>query len=348
MKQKRKSVSTNQKDAKKNVKSKGKGGDKLTSLFVKPLKFPLPPQPKNFKQIEYNTETSKLTLIDYNNNKFECNLFGQELPTFKPYITGTAFYQKRKEMNDIKPLTFEIDTLYHPQTRKFEGYFPYPRPLSLPFINECRDPSLFIKALKNDHRMKTEKNKRLIALEIPLKDTKCKLSYLTSTLCMEESETKRYLINMINDYIKELKIENKYTIDKVDKDPNVKALKRFKKILKMNIGEDCFNGKKIEKPNEIYKEDFSIMNTVIHSKKKEKNFIGDVYKELYSVRTVPKRNKENTECKDKFKEETRETHYRTVSTGFGVTKNKSFFNHTSRSKLDEDDLSFSKFIYLII
>ena len=66
------------------------------------------------------------------------------------------------------------------------------------------------------------------------------------------------------------------------------------------------------------------------------------------MRTVLKRNKENTECKDKFKEETRETHYRTVSTGFGVTKNKSFFNHTSRSKLDEDDLSFSKFIYLII
>ena len=46
------------------------------------------------------------------------------------------------------------------------------------------------------------------------------------------------------------------------------------------------------------------------------------------------------------KEETRETHYRTVSTGFGVTKNRSFFNHTNGSKLDEDNLSFSKFFLI--
>ena len=334
---------------KKNVKPKEKS-DKLASLFVKPNPFPLPPQPKNFKQIEYNTENSKLTLVDYNNIKFECNLFGEELPTFKPYVTGTVMFKKRKDLNYIKPIEFACDKLYHPRNRFFEGYFACPRPLSLPFINECSNPSLFIQAITDEKRIHTEKNKRVMALKIPSKENNSRLVFLTSTIAMEGNETKKYLINLINGYIEELKIENKYTLNKVTNDPNVKALKRFKKILKLNLEENVVNGKIVDKPDEKFKEEYSIITKILHQGKKEVKFTDDMYKDLYSIRTVPKVQKEKIISKDKEKKfidtNTSSFHYKTVSTGFGVTKVNKFLN-TTNSKFEDtkDNLSFCKFFY---
>lgn len=335
------------KSLKNNVKTKTKS-DKLTSLFVKPNPFPLPPQPKNFKQIEYNIENSKLTLIDYNNIKFECNLFGEELPTFKPYVTGTAMFKQRKDLNYIKPINFAYDTLYHPRNRHFEGYFAYPRPLSLPFINECSDPSLFIQAITDEKRIHTEKNKRVMALKIPSKDNNSKLVFLTSTIAMEGNDTKKYLIDLINKYIEELKTENKYALNKVTNDPNVKALKRFKKILKLNLGENVVNGKTIDKPDEKYKEEYSIITKILHHKKKEVKDTNDMYKDLSSFKTVPKIQKEIIKSKDKeqkfYDTNTTSYHYKTISTGFGVTKTNKFFN-TTTSKFEDskENLSFCKF-----
>ena len=87
---------------KKNVDKKKKD-DKKEDLNKKPKKeeqrkkkeFPLPPQPKNFKQIEFNEESGVLFLIDYNNDIFECNLYGEKNPQFHLNITGISNYSTR-------------------------------------------------------------------------------------------------------------------------------------------------------------------------------------------------------------------------------------------------------------
>ena len=102
-------------------------------------------------------------------------------------------------------------------------------------------------------------------------------------------------------YLEELKIENKYTLNKVTNDPNVKALKRFKKILKLNLEENVVNGKIVDKPDEKFKEEYSIITKILHHGKKEVKFTDDMQKDLYSIRTVPTVQKDKIISKDKEK-----------------------------------------------
>ena len=93
----------------------------------------------------YNPETGKLTLSDNYNNHYSCDLFGRIKKKFLPNVTGTASYHERKIKTKEKykmPKTtnnFHIKNKglieYYPQTRKFDGYFNFPRPLSPPFCN---------------------------------------------------------------------------------------------------------------------------------------------------------------------------------------------------------------------
>ncbi len=57
---------------------------------------------KNIKQIEYNEETGKLYLIDFNNDLIECNIFGEKIPQFHMNIAGTSNYSKRLKINYMK------------------------------------------------------------------------------------------------------------------------------------------------------------------------------------------------------------------------------------------------------
>ena len=76
--------------------------------------------------------------------------------------------------------------------------------------------------------------------------------------------------------------------------------------------------------------------------------IDDMYKDLYSIRTVPTVQKDKIISKDKEKKfidtNTSSYHYKTVSTGFGVTKVNKFLN-TTNSKFEDtkDNFSFCKF-----
>ena len=343
----------------------------------KPSKIPLRPQPKNFKQIEYKVDEDKLYLVGYNNNGFECNLFGERLPSFNNNISGTSSYKQRHLLNKIKPLTFEYEQLYHPLNQNFEGYFPYPRPLSLPFINECSNPILFTKELHNENRFKTSANKRIIKLQVPSKENQFKLAYLTSSIHLNETETKKYLLNLINNHINTLLKQNKFYEERIMKSPNVIALLKFQSILKSNLNENEVNGKRLQSAPKEYKETFNIIKGLIQKKLLRKSrsthkAMDKVYKEMYTIRNVPNNNY-NT-ITEHTKQETSllptsETprQLRTISdvdeikgrnvkgvpfhhitnhtatTGFGLTTNRfkqTFFEDLNR----KEDLSFCKFI----
>ena len=93
----------------------------------------------------YNPENGKLTLSDNYNNHYLCDLFGRIKKRFLPNVTGQVSYRERKIKTEEKykmPKTTNNFYLkekglieYYPQTRKFDGYFNFPRPLSPPFCN---------------------------------------------------------------------------------------------------------------------------------------------------------------------------------------------------------------------
>ena len=288
---------------KKNVDKKKKD-DKKEDLKKKPKKeeqrkkkeFPLPPQPKNFKQIEFNEESGVLFLIDYNNDIFECNLYGEKNPQFHLNITGISNYSTRLKKNLIEEVKLIPEPeMYFPQISKFEGYFPYPRPLSLPFTNEVNDPSMLINQVKRENRYNENmKVKKLFELKIPSKDNNCLLTYMTSSLSLNDNSVKLHLIKLINEYIEEKVKENPFNENIINTDHSIIALKRFRKILKSNLGKNEINGKNLPLPKKEFKIKYDLIKRVIRKQGLNKMHISsqnvnfDVYKELYSVKNVGK------------------------------------------------------------
>ncbi len=256
----------------------------------------LPPQPKNFKQIEFNNETGKLYLVDYNNDIFECNIFGEKNPQFHIDITGTSNYTNRVKSKLIEELKLNPEPdIYFPQIKKFEGYFPYPRPLSLPFINEVSNPKKLISEINKEQRYnESNKVKKIFELKIPSKDNKCLLTYMTTTLSVNDNKIKLHLINLINDYIEEKRKENPYNDNYINSDHSIIALRRFRKILKLNLKKNEINGKILPLPKKEIKTKFDLIKKVIQNQGWKKmhiineNVNFDIYKDLYSIKRVGK------------------------------------------------------------
>jgi hypothetical protein len=81
---------------------------------------------KVFKQIGFDDITGKIFLVDFDNNSYECNLYGEKIPKFLPNITGFSSYRERLESGNIKNKTFNIDRkLYRPQSSKYYIYITF-------------------------------------------------------------------------------------------------------------------------------------------------------------------------------------------------------------------------------
>ena len=89
------------------------------------------------KQILFDIDKGKYYLKNNDNIKIiESNLFGKKKAQVNIEQTGIAKYSNRINTNSIEKLNFKIDnSLYHPQTSRFEGYSQFPRPLITPFAN---------------------------------------------------------------------------------------------------------------------------------------------------------------------------------------------------------------------
>ena len=325
--------------------------------------FPLPPQPENYIQIKFNSETGKFYLIDYNNNIFECNLYGEKLNQFKIDTTGISSYKERLKDNLINEIKFDYNPseYYHPNSNKFEGYFQFPRPLSLPFVNEIKNPQKMIDEIKKENRFKYTKPS-ILNLKIPIKDNSCILEYITSqvsekTTIEKEKKIKLYLIDIIDDYIKEKCLENKYNIDFEKTDHNIRALKNFKNLLKINLNKGEINGKIYKFPDKNFQTNYNITKKVIlkngyrnvHYVPENVNF--NLYKKLYSVPGVgsednifkPKNihklydkvNKENSKNYDNI------NNYLKTDSDFNKTYNTGMFSVNQKNLTNSKNVKFN-------
>ena len=210
--------------------------------------FPLPPQPENYKQINYIYDNGKMQLVDYKNNITECDIFGSQKKKFIYNITGTKTFTDRINKNLIKKLNYKNEN-YTPINSKFEGGFMYPRPITLPFVSLTENPYSLTDEVKKEGRIIDKKNIRIFSMKKPLKDNKSIPSFLCENLGENYPNDRKKLIKMIDDYISEEKNEHKYENDFEEKNENIRALSHFKNKLNENMTKNLYNGKKIHAPN---------------------------------------------------------------------------------------------------
>ena len=211
--------------------------------------FPLPPQPENYKEINFIYDNGKNQLVDYK-NIIECDIYGSPKKKFINNITGTKSFTERLNKNLIKKLNYKKEN-YTPINSKFEGGFMFPHPLSLPFVSISDSPYTIVNEVKKEKRISDKKNIRIFSLKKPLEDTKSIPNYFCEQLGKNNPKDRKKLIKIIDNYITEQKSENKYEINFENKNGSIKALSHFKKKLKENMTNEIYNGKKIPQPRNI-------------------------------------------------------------------------------------------------
>ena len=222
----------------------------------------------------YNPETGKLTLSDNYNNHYSCDLFGRIKKRFLPNVTGQVSYKERKIKTEEKykmPKTTnnfhlkEKGIEYYPQTRKFDGYFNFPRPLSTPF---CNLPNYVMKdATKKELISHLEKyfsepkNKQFVSI----KNFNTEVSYLTGDLnevdCLKVDNEK--LLKLIKNTLDSIREEYALKMNIFNKIPMVKALYQFRKYIQENKESIIINNRKLRKPNSTIKKKYDIIHSTI-------------------------------------------------------------------------------------
>ena len=222
----------------------------------------------------YNPETGKLTLSDNYNNHYSCDLFGRIKKRFLPNVTGQVSYKERKIKTEEKykmPKTTnnfhlkEKGIEYYPQTRKFDGYFNFPRPLSNPF---CNLPNYVMKddtkkeLISHLEKYFSEpKNKQFVSI----KNFNTEVSYLTGDLnevdCLKVDNEK--LLKLIKNTLDSIREEYALKMNIFNKIPMVKALYQFRKYIQENKESIIINNRKLRKPNSTIKKKYDIIHSTI-------------------------------------------------------------------------------------
>ena len=242
---------------------------------------------KNFYR---DDDTGKNIITDYNNNRYETDMFGRKLKSFLPKITGVMTGPQRSKLNLLKSnnhstspsnnntINQEDNIIikhpkkiinYTPKISRLDGYFCYPRPISRPFFN--------IPNFQLQEELKKEINKEIFkyyndehSKKKMKKDNKFLLSYITNNIseCKTEEKEKEKLINYIDNNIEEMKEEYTTKLNSVEKDPKYIALNRFKKKIILNKKKDI---KLNDAPIEIKKKYQILHNLVQNNPLKQKS-----------------------------------------------------------------------------
>jgi hypothetical protein len=142
----------------------------------------------------------------------------------------------------------------------------FPRPLSLPFVNQDIHPFKLIQELKKEKRISEAKNKVILSLNEPLKDNEAIPNFICQKLAKENSTDSKYIMKLINKYINKKKQEHKYELNFENKNKEIKALKEYKKNLSENLGNQLYNGKIIsECKQEDIKEKYETIRKLIYN-----------------------------------------------------------------------------------
>ena len=247
------------------------------------------------KNLSYDIDTGRFTLIDNENNRYICDMFGRQKNSFKKNITGISnryqlqkklkplfiedaneikktlspsHYSNKNIMNQIKFRTIENKKSinYHPVRRRFDDAYGLPKSLVVPFFNE-KDGDL------------KEKNKRELIehlktyfsnynnVSIKNENDKCALSYITCDLNDNKLslEDNKKLIRLIDNTILKYREEYKYKLNILYKNPVVKAINKFKNYLLLNQGTNVIDGYKLKETKEEIKDKFEIIKTHINN-----------------------------------------------------------------------------------
>ena len=242
---------------------------------------------KNFYR---DDDTGKNIITDYNNNRYETDMFGRKLKSFLPKITGVMTGPQRSKLNLLKSnnhstspsnnntINQEDNIIikhpkkiinYTPKISRLDGYFCYPRPISRPFFN--------IPNFQLQEELKKEINKEIFkyyndehSKKKMKKDNKFLLSYITNNIseCKTEEKDKEKSINYIDNNIEEMKEEYTTKLNSIEKDPKYIALNRFKKKIILNKKKDI---KLNDAPIEIKKKYQILHNLVQNNPLKQKS-----------------------------------------------------------------------------
>lgn len=110
-------------------------------------------------------------------------------------------------------------------------------------------------------RFALKKNKHLIELK-----SNQGLHYFTSSLAITDDSSKLQLISLIDKYIEEFKEENKYKLSLLKTDHKIKALKKLKRLLRLNCGDTLVHGREVPSPDNRLKERFIINSRLMRKK----------------------------------------------------------------------------------
>ena len=248
------------------------------------------------KQLFFDLDKNKYYLkYDDNRKLYESNVLALKKPQINISQTGFAKYNDRIHSNSIEKLNFKIDdSLYHPQSLRFEGYSQFPRPLIIPFSNISKlKLQKHLKDLQNtENFFTTNKNKNIFNKKINEG-----LHFYSGTInSLVNTENKKIVLNKINDALSFDENENIFSGKEKIRNYEKNALKKLKKKILSNSTNTIF-GRKLKKPDEKYIHQFKInyniylKNPIKKNKLKnseaetdKKNYFEDLYNALNKKR----------------------------------------------------------------
>ena len=248
------------------------------------------------KQLFFDLDKNKYYLkYDDNRKLYESNVLALKKPQINISQTGFAKYNDRIHSNSIEKLNFKIDdSLYHPQSLRFEGYSQFPRPLIIPFSNISKlKLQKHLKDLQNtENFFTTNKNKNIFNKKINEG-----LHFYSGTINnLVNTENKKIVLNKINDALSFDENENIFSGKEKIRNYEKNALKKLKKKILSNSTNTIF-GRKLKRPDEKFIRQFKInyniyfKNPIKKNKLKnseaetdKKNYFEDLYNALNKKR----------------------------------------------------------------
>ena len=198
---------------------------------------------ENYKQIYEDLDTGKTSLVDYNNIA-ECNKYGIPLIKYYKNITGRGSYNTRLRNNLIKKVEYK-PVQYIPISSHFFGATMYPRPKSIPFINQNENTKKIINKIKQQEMYKTEKNKNFFDSDNSLKKGNSLPSYYCAKLGEDSPKIRNYLIKLFDNFIQGKKNEYDNNPNYYLKDNSFRGVNYYKNALQKNLNKNLFNGKNV-------------------------------------------------------------------------------------------------------
>jgi len=247
---------------------------------------------ENYKQLNEDLESGKTFLIDYKNNRIEVNQFG--IPIIKYYreITGQKPYKYRLDKGLIKEVKYEPPP-YLPNSPHLVGSSMFPRPLSIPFVNQSEKSKKLIDSIRQEEFFSTPKNKSVFEREKPMKDSKALPNYFCVKLGTNSPKIRKHLIKIFDENVENKKKEYNDDPRYYSKDSLIKGLTKYKDYFKNNLTKNLFNGNKIPYTNQKDINDkFKIIKKLIKKEGwnkmhfKNKNFNYETYINLYKIKGV--------------------------------------------------------------